>query len=87
MSLLSRFAHAARSLARGTARTTRRDLRRIGTFECSDPLVNQLHKNVVWGQRGKAARPIHMVLTGEEINLIVSYITIPLVTTPPGLLM
>ncbi len=28
------------------------DLDRIGTFECSDPLVNQLHRNVVWGQRG-----------------------------------
>ncbi|MBO0813080.1 MAG: family 78 glycoside hydrolase catalytic domain, partial [Microlunatus sp.] len=28
------------------------DLRRIGTFECSDELVNQLHRNVVWGQRG-----------------------------------
>ena len=28
------------------------DLQRIGTFECSDPLVNQLHRNVVWGQRG-----------------------------------
>jgi alpha-L-rhamnosidase len=28
------------------------DLRRIGTFECSDDLINQLHRNVVWGQRG-----------------------------------
>ncbi|GAB3920672.1 alpha-L-rhamnosidase [Microlunatus endophyticus] len=28
------------------------DLRRIGTFECSDELVNQLHRNVIWGQRG-----------------------------------
>lgn len=28
------------------------DLERIGTFECSDPLLNQLHRNVVWGQRG-----------------------------------
>lgn len=28
------------------------DLRRIGTFECSDPLLNQLHSNVVWGMRG-----------------------------------
>jgi alpha-L-rhamnosidase len=24
----------------------------VGTFECSDPLVNKLHQNVVWGQRG-----------------------------------
>jgi alpha-L-rhamnosidase len=28
------------------------DLQRIGTFECSDPMLNQLHSNVVWGQRG-----------------------------------
>ena len=28
------------------------DLRRIGEFACSDPLLNQLHANVVWGQRG-----------------------------------
>ncbi|MGI8457671.1 MAG: family 78 glycoside hydrolase catalytic domain, partial [Propionibacteriaceae bacterium] len=28
------------------------DLTRIGTFECSDPMLNQLHQNVVWGQRG-----------------------------------
>ncbi|MFZ9628075.1 MAG: family 78 glycoside hydrolase catalytic domain [Ilumatobacteraceae bacterium] len=28
------------------------DLRRTGWFECSDPMVNQLHRNVVWGQRG-----------------------------------
>ncbi|HET7689811.1 MAG TPA: family 78 glycoside hydrolase catalytic domain [Nocardioidaceae bacterium] len=28
------------------------DLRRTGTFECSDELLNQLHSNVVWGLRG-----------------------------------
>jgi alpha-L-rhamnosidase len=28
------------------------ELERIGTFECSDPLLNKLHSNVVWGQRG-----------------------------------
>ena len=28
------------------------DLRRTGTFACSDDLVNQLHRNVVWSQRG-----------------------------------
>ena len=28
------------------------ELRRIGEFSCSDPLLNQLHSNVVWGQRG-----------------------------------
>ena len=27
-------------------------LRRTGHFECSDPLVNQLYSNIVWGQRG-----------------------------------
>ena len=28
------------------------DLERTGWFECSDPLLNQLHQNVVWGMRG-----------------------------------
>jgi len=28
------------------------DIRRIGSFECSDPLLNQLHSNVVWGMKG-----------------------------------
>ncbi|WP_430782762.1 family 78 glycoside hydrolase catalytic domain [Actinoplanes sp. G11-F43] len=28
------------------------DLRRTGTFECSDRLLNQLHRNVVWSTRG-----------------------------------
>jgi alpha-L-rhamnosidase len=28
------------------------DLRRTGLFECSDPLLNQLHRNVVWGLKG-----------------------------------
>ena len=28
------------------------ELRRIGNFECSDDLLNQLHRNVVWGTRG-----------------------------------
>ena len=28
------------------------DLERTGFFECSDPLVNRLHENVVWGMRG-----------------------------------
>lgn len=28
------------------------DLERTGTFECSDDLINRLHSNVVWGQRG-----------------------------------
>ncbi|PRY18620.1 family 78 glycoside hydrolase catalytic domain [Kineococcus rhizosphaerae] len=28
------------------------ELRRTGEFECSHDLVNQLHRNVVWGQKG-----------------------------------
>lgn len=28
------------------------DLRRTGWFNCSDPLLNQFHENVVWGMRG-----------------------------------
>jgi alpha-L-rhamnosidase len=28
------------------------ELRRTGLFECSEPLLNQLHKNVVWGTKG-----------------------------------
>lgn len=28
------------------------DLARTGWFECSDPLVNRLHENVVWSMRG-----------------------------------
>src|SRR4029079_11986667 len=27
-------------------------LERIGEFECSDPMLTQLHRNVVWGMRG-----------------------------------
>jgi alpha-L-rhamnosidase len=28
------------------------DLERTGWFECSDPLINQFHENVVWSMRG-----------------------------------
>jgi alpha-L-rhamnosidase len=28
------------------------DLERIGTFSCSDDLIDRLHENVVWGMRG-----------------------------------
>ncbi|MFJ4029580.1 family 78 glycoside hydrolase catalytic domain [Paenarthrobacter sp. NPDC089989] len=28
------------------------DMKRIGTFESSDPLLNRLHENAVWGMRG-----------------------------------
>lgn len=35
-----------------TARVLHTDLERTGWFTCSDPLVEQLHRNVVWGMRG-----------------------------------
>ena len=28
------------------------DMERIGWFECSDPLLNRLHENVIWSMRG-----------------------------------
>ena len=28
------------------------DTQLVGSFECSNPMVNQLYKNIVWGQRG-----------------------------------
>ncbi|WP_229405934.1 glycoside hydrolase family 78 protein [Micromonospora sp. NBRC 110038] len=34
------------------ARVHHTDMVRTGTFECSDPLVNRLHDNVVWSMRG-----------------------------------
>ncbi|MFC5404373.1 family 78 glycoside hydrolase catalytic domain [Cohnella soli] len=37
---------------RFTAHVVSSDLEETGTFECSDPLVNQLQSNIVWGQRG-----------------------------------
>ncbi|MER7485842.1 family 78 glycoside hydrolase catalytic domain [Streptomyces sp. NPDC126497] len=35
-----------------TARVHHTDMRRTGWFECSDPMVNRLHENVVWSMRG-----------------------------------
>lgn len=35
-----------------TAVVVSSELPRIGEFECSDELLNQLHRNVVWGTRG-----------------------------------
>ena len=35
-----------------TAVVVHSDLKRTGWFECSDPMVNQLFKNTVWGQKG-----------------------------------
>ena len=35
-----------------TAEVIHSDMRRTGYFKCSNPLVNRLFENVVWGQRG-----------------------------------
>ncbi|OIJ64303.1 alpha-L-rhamnosidase [Streptomyces mangrovisoli] len=35
-----------------TARVYHTDMTRTGWFECSDPMVNRLHENVVWSMRG-----------------------------------
>ncbi|HEY6811374.1 MAG TPA: family 78 glycoside hydrolase catalytic domain [Propionibacteriaceae bacterium] len=35
-----------------TAVVVSSELQRTGEFECSDDLLNQLHRNVVWGMRG-----------------------------------
>ncbi len=35
-----------------TAVVIHNDLRRTGWFECSDPLLNRLHENALWGMRG-----------------------------------
>lgn len=37
-----------------TARVWHTDYRITGDFSCSDPLINQLHKNVVWGWKGNS---------------------------------
>ncbi len=37
---------------RVAARVYHTDMRRTGWFECSDPLINRLHENVVWSMRG-----------------------------------
>ncbi|MFE6487630.1 family 78 glycoside hydrolase catalytic domain [Streptomyces sp. NPDC057757] len=34
------------------ARVHHTDMRRTGWFECSDPMINRLHDNVVWSMRG-----------------------------------
>ncbi|MGY1604176.1 glycoside hydrolase family 78 protein [Geodermatophilus sp. SYSU D00815] len=34
------------------ARVHHTDMARTGWFECSDPLINRLHENVVWSMRG-----------------------------------
>ncbi|ANE46371.1 alpha-L-rhamnosidase [Paenibacillus swuensis] len=39
-------------LAKFTGKVVYTDMEPTGTFECSDPLINQLQSNIVWGQRG-----------------------------------
>ncbi|MFC7403491.1 alpha-L-rhamnosidase [Georgenia alba] len=41
-----------RDAAAFTAVVVGSDMHRTGWFECSEPLVNRLHENVVWGMRG-----------------------------------
>lgn len=43
---------AAVAAGDAVARVYHTDLERTGWFECSDPLVNRLHENVVWSMRG-----------------------------------
>ena len=38
--------------AEATAVVYHSDMERTGWFECSNPLLNQLHENIVWGMRG-----------------------------------
>jgi alpha-L-rhamnosidase len=40
------------SLDNFTAQVVHSDLEFTGSFVCSDPLVNRLHENIVWSQRG-----------------------------------
>ncbi|BAS14762.1 alpha-L-Rhamnosidase [Arthrobacter sp. Hiyo8] len=35
-----------------TAVVVHNDMRRTGWFECSDPMLNRLHENALWGMRG-----------------------------------
>ncbi len=35
-----------------TACVMHNDLKKRGEFSCSDPLINQLHRSITWGQRG-----------------------------------
>lgn len=43
---------SAAEAARSEAVVFGSDLRATGWFECSDPLLNQLHSNIRWGMRG-----------------------------------
>ena len=49
---LDRLPGQARPRRRHRHRRALSDTPPGGTFECSNPLVNQLQSNIVWGQRG-----------------------------------
>ena len=52
-SATSRSPGSRRADARGvTGIVVHTDMPRTGAFECSSELVNQLWRNIVWGQRG-----------------------------------
>lgn len=40
------------TLDRFVGKVIHTDLEPTGHFECSEPLVNQLHRNILWGQKG-----------------------------------
>lgn len=40
------------SMENVTALVMHSDMKRTGTFECSHPLINQLHENTVWSMKG-----------------------------------
>ena len=46
------------------------DMERTGWFECSDPLINRLHENVVWSMRGNfLERPHRLPSAGRAARL------------------
>ncbi|MEU7003225.1 glycoside hydrolase family 78 protein [Nonomuraea sp. NPDC046570] len=47
-----RYASVEGPVTRTLAVVCHSDMERTGWFDCSDPLVNRLHENVVWGMRG-----------------------------------
>ena len=57
------------------------DLRRTGTFECSDPLLTQLHRNVVWGLRGTVLGPTRT----PRLTPLTTTVTTPAAADPAGL--
>lgn len=52
------------------------DLRRMGTFECSHAMINQLHSNVYWSMLG------NFVSVPTDWYVAVSPISVPLTPAP-----